>query len=124
LRETALRAMEFLAHFNPRLVGAVLRGTADEHTEVTLHIFADTSEEIGLFLMERGIPHQHGEKRITLTNGDTELYPVYRFIAGEVPMTLVAFPVKGIRQAVRSEVDGRTTQRAPLSEVRKLVENG
>jgi len=50
LRETALRAMELLARFNPRLVGPVLRGTADEHSEVTLHVFADTSEEIGLFL--------------------------------------------------------------------------
>jgi len=45
LRETALRAMEFLAAFNPRLVGSVLRGTADEHAEVTLHVFADTPEE-------------------------------------------------------------------------------
>jgi hypothetical protein len=124
LRETALRAMEFLAHFNPRLVGPVLRGTADEHSEVTLHVFAETPEEIGLFLMERGIPHQHGEKRVILTSGEAAVYPAYRFIAEEVPMALVAFPVKGIRLAVRSEVDGRTAQRAALSEVRKLVENG
>ena len=123
LRETALHAMEFLAHFNPRLVGSVLRGTADEHTEITLHVFADTPEEIGLFLMERGIPHQHGEKRVILASGEAAVFPAYRFIAEEVPMTLVAFPIKGIRQAVRSEVDGRTAQRAALSEVRKLVEN-
>jgi hypothetical protein len=123
LRETALHAMEFLARFNPRLVGAVLRGTADEHTEVTLHVFADTPEEIGLFLMEQGIPHQNAEKRIALASGETGLYPAYCFIAGEVPLTLVAFPVKGIRQAVRSEVDGRAAQRAALSEVRRLVEN-
>jgi hypothetical protein len=123
LRETALSAMELLADFNPRLVGAVLRGTADEHTEVTLHVFADTPEEVGLFLLEQGIPHQHCEKRITLASSDTESYPAYRFIAGEVPLTLVTFPVKGIRQPVRSEVDGRTAQRAALNEVRKLLEN-
>lgn len=123
LRETALRAMEFLARFNPRLVGSVLRGTAGEHTEITLHVFADTAEEIGLFLMEQGIPHQLSDKRVILANGDGAVYPAYRFIAEEVPILLVTFPPIGIRQAPRSEVDGRTAQRAALSEVRALVEN-
>ena len=123
LRETALRAMEFLARFNPRLVGPVLRGTADEHSEVTLHVFADTSEEIGLFLMEKGIPHQHCDKRVALAKGESALYPGYRFIAEEAPMLLVVFPIRGIRQALRSEVDGRPAQRAALSEVRALLES-
>ena len=123
LREMALRAMEFLAGFNPRLVGPVLRGTADEHTEVTLHVFADTSEEIGLFLLEKGIPHQAGDRRVTLATGEAALYPAYRFIAEEVPMMLVVFPTNGIRQALRNEVDGRPAQRASLSEVRAILEN-
>jgi hypothetical protein len=123
LRETALRAMEFLASFNPRLVGPVLRGTADEHTEVTLHVFADTPEEIGLFLLEQGIPYKNGEKRVMLAGGESAVCPAYFFIAEEVPMRLVTFPTKGIRQALRSEVDGRIAQRAALSEVRALVEN-
>lgn len=123
LRETALRAMEFLVRFNPRLVGPVLRGTADEHTEVTLHIFAETSEEIGLFLMEKGIPHRPTDKRVTFASGESALFPAYRFFAEEVPMTLVIFPTNGIRQALRSEVDGRPAQRATLSEVRALLDN-
>ncbi len=124
LRETALHAMEFLARFNPRLVGPVLRGTADEYSEVTLHVYADTSEEIALFLLEQGIPHQHSDKRLTLANGETTIYPAYRFIAEEVPILLVVFPANGIRQALRSEVDGRPAQRAALSEVRALLEIG
>ena len=123
LRETALRAMEFLAAFNPRLVGSVLRGTADEHAEVTLHVFADTPEEVGLYLMDQGIPYQNGEKRVMLAGGESAVCPAYFFIAEEVPMRLVTFPTKGIRQALRSEVDGRIAQRAALSEVRALVEN-
>ena len=122
LRETALRAMELLARFNPRLVGPVLRGTADEHSEVTLHVFADTSEEIGLFLMEQGIPHQQCDKRVAMAKGESALYPGYRFIAEEAPILLVVFPIRGIRQALRSEVDGRPAQRAALSEVRALLE--
>ena len=73
--------------------------------------------------MEQGIPHQHSDKRVILAGGEGAVYPAYRFIAEEVPMLLVAFPTNGIRQALRSEVDGRTAQRAALSEVRSLVEN-
>ena len=124
LREAALKAMEFLDGFNPRLVGSVLRGTADEHSEVTLHVFAETSEEIGLFLMEQGVPHQHGEARVGQANGETTAYPAYRFIAQDVPMLLVVFPSNGIRMALRSDVDGRPSRRATLGEVRALLENG
>lgn len=124
LRETALRAMEFLARFNPRLVGPVLRGTANEHTEVTLHVFAETPEEIGLFLMEHGISHQHCEKRVILAGGEGLVCPAYRFVVEDVTLILVAFPTNGIRQALRSEVDGRIAQRAALGEVRKLLEDG
>ena len=122
LREMALRAMEFLARFNPRLVGPVLRGTADAHSEVTLHLFAETPDEVGLFLMEEGIQHQHCDKRVTLAGGEATVCPAYRFIAEEVPMLLVVFPVNAIRQPLRSEVDGRPAQRATPSEVRALLE--
>jgi hypothetical protein len=122
LRETALHAMEFLARFIPRLVGPVLRGSADEHGEVTLHLFADTSEEVGLFLMDRNIPHQVCDKRVTLAHGEFSVYPAYRFIAGEVPFLLVVFPANGIHQALRSEVDGLPMRRAALNEVRKLLD--
>ena len=97
-----------------RLVGSVLRGTADEHTEITLHVFADTPEEIGLFLMEQGIPYQHGEKRVMLAGGESAFYPAYRFIAEEVPMCLVVFPTNGIRHgpAQRSGWPNCATRRA------------
>jgi hypothetical protein len=40
-REAAREAMRFFARFEPRLVGAVLDGTADEHSAVTLHLHSD-----------------------------------------------------------------------------------
>ena len=122
LRQTAVRAMEFLARFNPRLVGPVLRGTANEHTEITLHVFAEIPEEIGLFLLEHDIPHQHRDKRVILAGGEGALYPAYRFITNDMPIMLVVFPSNGIRQPLRCEVDGRIAQRAALNEVRVLAE--
>ncbi len=64
LRETAVQGMRFLEHFGPRLVGPVLEGTADEHSEVTLHLFADQVEQVGAFLLEQGIPSELGDRRL------------------------------------------------------------
>ena len=123
LREIALHAMHLLARFKPRLVGAVLRGTADEHSEITLHVYADTPEEPALFLMEQHIPYQHVDKRLSLASGESATYPAYRFLAEETPLLLVVLPPIAARQAFKSEVDGRPLQRANAEELRVLLES-
>ena len=40
-RNAALSAMQMLADFEPRLVGSVLAGTATEHNDIQLHLFAE-----------------------------------------------------------------------------------
>ena len=40
-RSAALSAMQMLADFEPRLVGSVLAGTATEHNDIQLHLFAE-----------------------------------------------------------------------------------
>src|SRR4051794_18858521 len=41
LRKLALQLMEELAAFSPYLTGAVLNGTAGEHSDIHLQLFAD-----------------------------------------------------------------------------------
>ncbi len=65
-RHAALSAMRYLREFSPRLVGAVLSGTATLHTEVQLHLFADRVESVALKLLDAGIPHEVTEKRVKL----------------------------------------------------------
>lgn len=117
----ALDAMRFLAGFEPRLVGSVLAGTAGEHSDVNLHLFAETPEEVVLFLMENGIPYQTGERRLRVSPQEHASYPSYRFVAGDVPIELIVFPVDGLRQAPLSPVDRKPMQRASLKAVEALV---
>ena len=121
LRRTAVRAMRFLAPFEPRLVGAVLTGTADEHSDVCLHLFADTAEEVGLFLIDNGIPHEHGERAVRLASEDTERLPTCRFVADGVAVELVVFAARARRKVPLSPVDGRPMQRATLRVVEALA---
>ncbi|KAG1314284.1 hypothetical protein G6F62_013945 [Rhizopus arrhizus] len=46
-REAAMRALEFLHGFAPRLAGPVLEGTADANSPVQLHLHSDDPEASG-----------------------------------------------------------------------------
>lgn len=121
LREAAVQAMRFLDVFRPRLVGSVLSGTAGRHADINLHLFADTPEEVSLFLMDQNIPFQPSQKRLRLNRDTWEDFPAYEFLAGDYMVELVVFPLEGRREAPRSPVDGRPMQRARLEEVEALV---
>ncbi|RLK47038.1 hypothetical protein DFR31_2352 [Alkalispirillum mobile] len=121
LREAAVQAMGFFEPFRPRLVGPVLSGTADQGCDVHLHVFAETPEEITLFLMERGVPHETSERRLRFGRDQWEALPVIRFVAGEHVVDLTVFSPKGLREAPRSQVDGRPMARAAVAEVEALL---
>jgi hypothetical protein len=122
LRQTAIEAMNMLQAFQPRLVGVVLSGTAGEYSEIELHLFSDPPEQISFFLIDRNIPYQEGDKRIKSTRDEQSVVPTYRFLAGEMPVNLVVFPLSGLRQAPLSGIDGKPMQRADIDEVKSLLE--
>ena len=124
LRGAALESMRFFNRFDPRLVGSVLSGTANEHSDVNLHLFADTPEDVVLFLMQEHIPFQTSERRLRLTHQSSEMYPVYRFMAGDTTIDLTVFPRAGLRQAPLSTVDGKPMRRASVTALRELMETG
>src|SRR5688500_1695760 len=65
-REAALRAMEFFAEFEPRLVGPVLDGTADARSPVSLHLYSDDPDAAPRFLDQHLIPAEARERRLRL----------------------------------------------------------
>jgi hypothetical protein len=113
--------MRFFLPFEPRLAGSVLSGTAAAHSDVNLHLFADTPEEVQLFLLDAGIRFETGLRRMRLNRDTTEDIPTVRFLAGDVPIEALLFPAKGLRQAPLSPVDGRPMARASLSRVQELL---
>ncbi len=123
LREASCQAMAFLAPFQPRLVGPVLDGSATEFSEITLHLFAEPAEAVGLFLMEAHIPHELDSQRLTMANGDVVEHPRYRTVLDNIAVSLVVFDIKGLRQAPCSPVTGKPMSRANLQDVEELLHN-
>jgi len=120
-RSAALAAMRYLKEFEPRLVGPVLSGTATEHSEVQLHLFAERAESVTLKLIDQGIPHEVTERRVKLNAERIRAFPGVRFQMDEQPIEALVFPPDGIRQAPVSPVDGRPMRRANALEVEALL---
>jgi len=117
LRQTAVKAMHLLRTYEPRLVGSVQRGIVSQHSDVNLHLFSDHPEAFGQFLDEHTIPYEQSEKRLRITKDKYEFYPSYSFIAGNVPIDIVMFPLAGQRQSPLSPVDGKPMRRDDISKV-------
>jgi len=120
-RQAALQAMRALKAFAPRLVGAVLSGTATAHADVQLHLFADNPDAVALSLLDHGVAHFVGEHRLRLDADRVGNFPSVRFQIEAQMIDATVFPVDGIRQAPLSPVDGRPTRRADAAELAGLL---
>jgi hypothetical protein len=120
-REAAVEAMRFLAAFEPRLVGAVLEGTADEHSAVCLHVFSDDPDAVGLFLRDQGIPAETQLRRLRLNRNEQAEYPALLFAADGVPFDLTVLPRNALRQAPLGRIDEKPMRRASLATVEQLL---
>lgn len=122
MRLAALSAMDMLAPFSPRLVGPVLAGTADAHSAVNLHVFADSAEAVAMSLEEKGINYKPYERRLKSRRDQAEIYFGFEFHHGEATVQATVFPIDGIRQAPMSPIDRKPMKRADESAVRDLLD--
>ncbi len=122
MREAALEAMRLLEDFEPRLVGPVLAGTADDNSSVNLHVFADSPEMVALSLDDRGYSCRSYERRLKSRQGQVNVYAGFRFTCADARVEATVFPFDGIRQAPISPIDGRPMRRADRQSVIDLLD--
>jgi predicted ATPase len=120
-REAAAEAMRFLERFEPRLVGAVLDGTADAHSAVCLHVFSESAETVVLFLQERGVPLTQQTRRLRTTRDEQAEYPVLLFSADGLPFDITVLPLDSLRQPPLDRIDEKPMRRATLAAVEELL---
>ncbi|OOG53965.1 hypothetical protein B0E47_12310 [Rhodanobacter sp. B05] len=120
-REAAIEAMAFLAAFEPRLVGAVLEGTADAHSAVCLHVYSDDPDAVVQYLREHGVPIEMQVRRLRYSRDEQPEYPVLLFSADDLPFDLTVLPRDALRQAPLDRTELRPMRRASLAQVEVLL---
>lgn len=120
-REAAVRALEFLAGFEPRLVGPVLDGTADANTAVALHLYTDDPKTVPRFLEDSGIPAEVRSRRLRLDRDRSGDFDVWLFSAEGLTFDLTVLPRDALRQAPLSSVDEKPMRRASLAQLTQLL---
>ena len=121
LRETAREAMRFLAAHEPRLVGAVLDGSADAHSAVCLHLYTDQPHEVFERMIGQGIAFEEQARRLRVDRDTTWDFPALVFGAGGTSIDLTVLPYDLLRQAPLDRISGRPMQRATLAAVEALL---
>ena len=121
LRRAALSAMDMLRPFSPRLVGPVLQGTADDHSAINLHVFADSPEAVAIALSDLGLNYRPYERRLKSRRNQLETFAGFEFKYEHAVVQTTVFPVDGIRQAPISPINGKPMQRADVDAVRDLI---
>ena len=121
-RRVAVEAMRMLEKFEPRLVGAVLNGTATAHSDIQLHVFSDSPEAVYTHLMDKRYEYEVFERKVRMTAERVVAVPSVRFELGTELIEVFVFPRDGIRMAPISPVDGKPMRRVAMTEVLRLLE--
>jgi hypothetical protein len=123
LRRLALEAMLALERFNPYLTGPVLAGTAGPYAEIDLQLFPESTKDVELFLIDRGLPYEASDER--RYSGDrARAVAVISLDWQGVPLRLSVFDPRDERSALKTTPSGRVTVRAGVAAVRDLVGTG
>lgn len=110
LREIALDWMQRLTLFNPFLTGAVLNGTASEHSDIHLQLFNDNAKDVAIFLLNAGIQYDVHETRHFAGRGMVETLSILvRDARVDTPLGLhlALYDSNDLRGALRSDPRGR-----------------
>jgi hypothetical protein len=121
MRSTALEVMEQLADFRPYLTGAVLSGTAGEHDDIHLQLFADSAKEVEIWLLNRNVnidisetPHFKG--------GRHDPVETVSFMWQKEMVHAELYEMNDLRGALKPRADGRL-HRVDAAGLRALMNN-
>jgi hypothetical protein len=124
LREIALEWMARLEAFKPFVTGAVLNGTAGEHSDIHLQIFCDNPKDVAIWLLNANVQYDVSETRHFAARGYVEtLSFIYRPARDEAPVGIhvALYDTDDLRGAVRADARGRLA-RANAQALRALLD--
>ena len=120
LRLAALSYLELFAGFSPYLVGSVLSGAVTSQSDIDIHLFADSIEEVENLLDRRGIDFETETVPIRKGGKITDYTHIYLEDDGVV-IECSVYPVEEKNNRTVSSITGKPMQRASLKQLKTII---
>lgn len=120
LRSLAIELMTDLAEFMPHLTGAVLNGTAGDHSDIHLQLFADSPKDVAVYLMDRGIRFDVSES--SHFKGRRDPVETLSFLWHREGVHLALYDRDDLRGALKQGASRAAAERAGISAVQALID--
>ena len=109
LRRLALTLMQELATFTPYLVGAVLNGSAGDHSDIHLHLFAESAKDVEIYLLNKDVDFE--VSAIPGSRPRSDPIEIVSFMWRDEGVHLTLFPLDDLRSGSRIErADARSVE--------------
>ncbi len=117
LRQLASLLMAEMTEFNPFLTGAVLNGTAGEHSDIHLHLFADSPKDVEVYLMNHNISFDVSEA--PQLKGRDQMIETLSFMYRGEGIHLTVYEVDDIRRV--GKANAKRPERADLATLKAML---
>lgn len=119
MRIDALRMMQWLDRFHPRLIGSVLTGHVRSGSDIDLHLFTDSLQAVLSDLGFQGLRHELvlkpvRKQGVTRTYRHIIVHDTFRF-------ELTVYPLAERNEVSKSSITGKPIERASIAELRQLL---
>jgi predicted nucleotidyltransferase len=121
MRVTALSWLKMFAPFRPFLGGSVLSGAVTEQSDIDIHLFADSPEEVERFLEERDIPYD--SETVSIRKGsEFHDYPHLYLEDEGIEIDCTVYAPDERHHRLVSSITGRPMERADAKHLLALID--
>ncbi len=120
LRLAAVQLLKKFQPFCPYITGAVLNGTAGEHSGIHIQLFTDNAKDVELFLLNEGIPFEVGE--LAKFRKNNRIIETIEFIWRNETVHLIVYEPNDLRRPDR--FFGEYAKRADLAHLTDIINGG
>ncbi|MCA9191534.1 MAG: HD domain-containing protein [Planctomycetales bacterium] len=119
MRLVALRVMQLLERFSPKLIGSTLTGHIRHGSDIDIHVFSDSVEAITLALDQQMLFYDVERKRVRKENVEQVFTHIH--LKDLFPIELTCYGTKLSSHCFKSSITGKPIERATIAQLRHLL---
>lgn len=119
MRLEALRMMERLERFRPRLIGSVLTGHVRKGSDIDIHVFADAISPLTRIFDELGVVYDVERKRVR-KDGEERVF-THIHVEDRYPFELTVYATDQKHTVFKSSITGKPIERATIPQLRQFL---